>query len=101
MSNYKKYGLTLAEYEAMKVLSNNTCYVCGAKPKKRSLNIDHHHKIATQLKKQKKGIGASVRGLLCSQCNRYLIGKMGDRTNAIELFEKAVIYLKKYRDKPF
>lgn len=84
MSNYKKYGLNKSEYDNLIKFSNNTCYICGAKPKKRSLCIDHNHKTN------------KVRGLLCFVCNRLLISRLGDRQNAVELFLKASEYLKKY-----
>jgi hypothetical protein len=87
VSNFKKYGLTLEQYNEMKERSKNLCYICSRPPKKRSLCIDHNHKTG------------KVRGLLCYECNRRLIGKLGDRPNAIELFEKAVQYLKNAEEK--
>ena len=80
----KKYGLTKNQYEKMIKFSNNTCYICGSPPRTRALHIDHSHKTG------------KVRGLLCHSCNRFLIGKLGDKKNAIELYEKAAEYLKKY-----
>jgi len=82
MANLKKYGLTLEQYKAMKAKSNNTCYICGKPPtNKKALHIDHNHKTG------------QVRGLLCFLCNRYLIGKMGDEENCVQLFLKASSYL--------
>jgi NMD protein affecting ribosome stability and mRNA decay len=89
MSNFKKYGLTTDEYYKLMNKTGNTCYICGVPPKKKSLCIDHDHRLAKKI-----GIRSSVRGLLCSQCNRYLIGKMGDKDNAVELFLKAAEYLR-------
>ncbi len=94
MSNYKKYGLTAEQYKALLNKSGNTCYICGKPPKMKSLCIDHDHKMARELKKKKQSIAPSVRGILCFQCNHYLIGKMGDKVNAIELFTKALEYIK-------
>lgn len=91
---WTKYGLTQEQYEAMKAKTNNTCYICRRPPAKRALHIDHNHKTG------------QVRGLLCHMCNRFLIGKMGDRPDAVELFKRAVEYLegkpmKKIKKVPF
>ena len=40
----KKYGITEDEYNKLIEKSGNTCYICGAPPKSRALNIDHDHK---------------------------------------------------------
>ena len=82
----KKYGLTNTQYEAMKAKTGNKCYICNRPPKSRALNIDHNHKTN------------AIRGLLCHECNRRLIGKLGDRPNAVELFNAAAMYLGKNSD---
>lgn len=89
MANYKRYGLTEKEYKDMVKACGNTCMICGKPPVNRALNIDHNHKYG--FKKE------AVRGLLCWTCNRFLIGKMGDREDSVELFRKAADYLENYR----
>lgn len=59
------------------------CECCGKKPTTKPLCLDHDH------------ITDEVRGWLCDQCN-VAIGHLGD---SIEGVEKALIYLKRARDK--
>lgn len=56
----RNYGITLEEYNGLLKKQNGGCAICGAKPKTRSLNVDHNHKTMW------------VRGLLCHLCNRAL-----------------------------
>lgn len=55
---------------------SETCWVCGAAPKKRRLSIDHDHKTMR------------VRGLLCHRCNRVLWNGVTQ-----EWLRKAYLYL--------
>lgn len=56
----KLYGISVSDYEKMLKSHNNGCWICGSKPKKRRLAVDHSHKTG------------KVRGLLCMRCNRGL-----------------------------
>ena len=56
----KHYNLTLIEYDKLLKRQNGVCAICGAKPKTRSLNVDHNHLTKVN------------RGLLCHLCNRAL-----------------------------
>lgn len=78
----KKYGLTKEQYKIMLEYSGNRCYICNRPPRTRALHIDHNHKTGV------------IRGLLCLNCNQRIIGRSGDKQNAIELFENVVKYLK-------
>ena len=69
-----RYGITLEEYEQMKVKQQNLCAICGQEKK---LNIDHCHKTN------------EVRALLCMTCNAGL-GSFKDDTN---LLKDAIQYL--------
>ena len=63
--NIKKlYGMSREEYDKMYKRQNGRCAICGYKPTPpyRGLNVDHCHKTGKN------------RGLLCSYCNRKIIG---------------------------
>ena len=80
-----KFGITLAQFQAMSTAQNNVCAICKLpewKPGrwgKMSLAVDHCHATNT------------VRGLLCNRCNQA-IGQFNDDP---ELLEAAVIYLRR------
>ena len=57
------YGITLAQYASMLKRQGGRCAICGRPPKRRNLDVDHDH--AT----------GRVRGLLCFNCNKYVVGK--------------------------
>jgi hypothetical protein len=63
----RKYGLTVAAYEAMVLAQKERCAICGKKPEKK-LNVDHCHK------------SGKVRGLLCHYCNLSLAAVERGRT---------------------
>jgi len=65
----KIYGLQPGEYAAIFEVQNGRCAICGRPPAKRALAVDHHHACG----RYKKWLRASVRGLLCSNCNRGLL----------------------------
>lgn len=58
----KKYGLTLAEYDAILTAQGNGCALCGQPrlARQRALAVDHDH--AT----------GRIRGILCAPCNTLL-----------------------------
>lgn len=62
----RKYGLTAAEYDALLKTQDGRCAICRRKPKTRRLSVDHDHSLKGR---------ASVRGILCMRCNRYLVAK--------------------------
>lgn len=71
----KKYGLSAAEVDAMKVAQQFKCAVC--KSDMRPLNLDHDHRTG------------KIREMLCSPCNRGL-GHFGDSP---QLLSEAIKYL--------
>jgi hypothetical protein len=75
----RKYGITVADYDAMLASQDNGCYICGEPELHRALSIDHNHRTG------------KVRGLLCSNHNRAL-GLLGDDP---DLLLKAHAYLVK------
>jgi hypothetical protein len=57
----RKYGITIADYEAMLAAQGGGCAICGAaEPDGQSLHVDHCHD------------SGAVRGLLCFRCNAGL-----------------------------
>ena len=68
----RKYGLTLADYDAMLEKQSGMCAICktsqpGGRGKHRAFVVDHCH------------TSGRVRGLLCSMCNTA-IGLLSDST---------------------
>jgi hypothetical protein len=65
----RKYGVTLAVYDAMFRDQNGCCAICG-KSQSKALDVDHCHETG------------EVRGLLCTNCNRML-GHAHDDTSRL------------------
>lgn len=60
-------GLSIEEYEVLLERQAGVCAICGRRPKKIRLNVDHDHAA------EKLGI-LKVRGLLCAMCNHRVLG---------------------------
>jgi len=73
----KRYGLTLADYEAMEAAQGGVCALCAKPPVGGFLRVDHCHR------------SGRVRGLLCPSCNTALSGKRED----VDWLSKAVKYV--------
>lgn len=80
----RKYGITLDEYNTMLKQQNKRCAICSIHSDDLNIKlcVDHCHDTGT------------VRGLLCSMCNRA-IGFLSDDAY---LLEKAARYLREYSD---
>lgn len=76
---FKKYNMTLDEYNVMLENQNYKCAICGKTKSEngKSFAVDHNHKTG------------KVRGLLCNHCN-VGIGYLGD---SAEITAKATAYL--------
>lgn len=76
----KRYGIDLQEYQYMLHDQDYKCAICGKKneDEKYGLVVDHNH--AT----------GHVRGLLCSYCNRRIVGRIGDDRRRMEGFIKYI-----------
>ena len=73
------YGITADEYWAIYEWQDGRCYICQrATGVRKRLSVDHCH--ATGL----------VRGLLCTPCNRNVLGHLRDDPDAIQ---RAIDYL--------
>jgi hypothetical protein len=75
----RRYGLTLEQYEAMRLRQGGRCAICGRVPVRR-LHVDHDHRTGR------------VRGLLCQNCNTA-IGKLGEN---LVTMARAMFYLRQY-----
>lgn len=59
--NYQyRYGITVEQHDEMLKAQNGVCAICGKPPKRRRLQVDHHHE------------SGAVRELLCVPCNTSL-----------------------------
>lgn len=76
-SLWKKYRLTLEDFDRMAHDQGGACAICGEVPAG-NLHVDHDHKTG------------EVRGLLCMGCN-VAIGHMRENRDALQ---KAAAYLK-------
>lgn len=73
------YGITADEYWAIYEYQGGVCYICRrANGKRKRLSVDHCHKTGT------------VRGLLCTACNRNVLGHLRDE---LEAFDRCLDYL--------
>lgn len=68
--DYSKYGLTVAQWDAMFERQQGKCPIClkpilrpGNKEGKRAASVDHDHSTGR------------IRGLLHWRCNRYAVGR--------------------------
>ncbi len=80
-----KYGITLADYDALLASQGGTCRICRRPPSTikpdKNLAVDHDHDTGT------------VRGLLCDMCN---VG-LGNFRDSAEALEAAANYLREYQ----
>lgn len=74
----RKYGLTPADYEFLRITQGDLCAICGER-EETGLHIDHHHETGL------------IRGLLCGKCNKAIGLLREDPT----LFEAASAYLQR------
>lgn len=68
---FKKYGLTLEEYEYLFNKQLGSCALCFKEHPRRALSVDHDHKTG------------QIRGLLCDRCN-LAIGLLGDDEKIVQ-----------------
>lgn len=80
------YGLLPGEYAKLLTAQNGSCAICGRGGKVAHLAVDHDHALEGR---------DSVRGLLCKNCNFYLLGRMaGDsEERLIMILTNAIAYL--------
>jgi len=71
------YGISSEIFRALEIAQQGECLICGSKPAKGRLNVDHNHDTG------------KVRGLLCNTCNRG----MGYLRDDPVLLRQAALYL--------
>ena len=64
----KAYQMTPERYQSLLEAQGGGCAICGRKPAKRQLAVDHDHSCCPG----KVACGDCTRGLLCWSCNKYL-----------------------------
>ena len=75
----KLYGLTTEEYQRIYKHQGGSCAICQrAKGIAKKLAVDHDHE------------AGYVRGLLCTRCNRNVLGHLRDDTEALQ---RAIDYI--------
>jgi hypothetical protein len=73
----RTFGITQAEYDELLARQGGGCAICGRKPGKISLHIDHDHETG------------EIRGLLCVGCNNAL----GQFDDDFDLLTRAADYV--------
>jgi hypothetical protein len=85
----KKYGLTLSDWQEMFLLQDGKCFICE-RPMERPC-IDHFHiRNWKKMKPEKRKL--YCRGLLCTYCNRRLLG----RGMNLQRARRIVLYLERF-----
>ena len=80
----RTYGITVEEYEAIIAEQGGVCWICRrATGRTKRLSVDHDHAAGNGRQ--------SVRGCLCTVCNRFL----GHLRDDPEAFARAISYLVK------
>lgn len=87
----RKYGMSLADWEAMVLEQGCACYVCEKVPPSGRLCIDHEHAKGWKAMPPEKR-RTFVRGLLCWTCNHYYVG----RSITVSKARRVVSYLERY-----
>lgn len=78
----KLFGLIPEQHKAMLSNQNERCLICGEKPAKERLSVDHDHKTG------------EIRGLLCRACN----GGLGIFKDNVLNLKRAISYLNGKRE---
>ena len=83
------YGITTEQYQMMYQYQGGRCAICQkATGATRNLAVDHDHACPKDHPPE-RGCQHCVRGLLCSVCNRVVIGRY-----TVEGLQRAIDYLK-------
>lgn len=80
----RKYGITVEHYNEQLKKQSGCCYICKKKPTDRKLAVDHNH------------YTGKVRGLLCTACNKDILGTIERRKNRDEIIVNMLAYIKEF-----
>lgn len=86
---YQKYGIRLAEYNALLEKQGGVCAICGQPETKMQARAKGGEKTVDSLQVDHDHVTGKVRGLLCWRCNVSIVKLLEDR----ELFKAAAKYL--------
>lgn len=85
----RTYSLTPEQYNALLAFQGGKCYICGRRPGRKRLAVDHDHACCPG----PISCGRCVRGLVDSHCNHKIIGWLRDSPEA---FERGAAYLRSW-----
>ena len=74
----RRFGISSEQYADIMESQGGGCAICGSVPRRQRLAVDHDHNTGF------------VRGLLCKQCNKNVLGGARDD---VEILRRAVAYL--------
>jgi hypothetical protein len=86
------FGLAPGEYDQLLAHQGGRCYICHRKPVSKRLAVDHDHSCCSG----PTSCGKCVRGLLCRNCNRDVLGHLKDDPEALR---RAIAYLQSWPSK--
>lgn len=87
VSNLRKYGLTIENFDTMLKNQMGLCAICLEKPRsKRGFHVDHDHSCCPE---QAQSCGNCVRGLVCHHCNLI----MANASDSVERLADVIVYL--------
>jgi hypothetical protein len=80
-ANLRRYGLTIETYDELLAKQDGVCGICGradADSRGNRLAVDHDH------------LSGQVRGLLCTRCNKYIVGGHVHEQNVVNMIRYLV-----------
>lgn len=79
----RTYNISEVEFEEVRASQGGTCFICGPitgrNGTSKKLSVDHDHKCCNG----SKSCGRCVRALLCTNCNRNILGHLRDDVDAL------------------
>lgn len=80
----RTYNISEDEYNEVLESQGGTCFICGPITGRngtaKKLSVDHDHKCCNG----SRSCGECVRAILCTNCNRYILGHVRDDVDALK-----------------